>query len=69
LSKIKISDITAPKVSVVVVSFNSEKYISKCINSLLKTDYPDFEIIVVDNDSKDNTRNELNKFQESIKFI
>jgi len=42
-----------PKVSVIVVSYNSEKYISQCITSLLNTKYPNFEIIVVDNASTD----------------
>jgi len=51
-------------VSIIVVSYNCEKYISQCIKSLLESDYPDFEIIVIDNASTDNTKKELKKFQK-----
>ena len=46
-------------VSIIVISYNCEKYISQCIKSLLESDYPDFEIIVIDNASTDNTKKEL----------
>jgi len=44
-----------PKVSVVVPAYNEEKVIVRTIESLLRSDYPDFEIIVVDDGSSDNT--------------
>jgi len=58
-----------PKVSVIVVTYNSEKYISECINSILKSQYPRFEIIVVDNSSSDNTLEILRKHDGKIKLI
>lgn len=67
--KINPTKMDMPKVSVVVVSFNSEKFISKCVDSLLKSNYPNFEVIVVDNDSKDNSLKELSKFKDKIKLI
>ena len=45
-----------PSVSVVVAAYNSEATIGRCIEALQKLDYPDHEIIVVDNASTDNTR-------------
>jgi chlorobactene glucosyltransferase len=36
------------KVSVSIAARNEEKYISKCLNSLLQQDYPNFEIIVIE---------------------
>src|SRR6267142_2444209 len=45
----------APSVSVVVPAFNEEMVIEKTIRSLLASDYKSFEIIVVDDGSKDNT--------------
>ncbi|MBI5218894.1 MAG: glycosyltransferase [Bacteroidia bacterium] len=45
----------APRVSVIVPAYNEEVYIVKNINNLLTSDYPDFEVIVVDDGSKDNT--------------
>lgn len=43
------------KISVIVLTKNSQKYIRLCIESILKQTYPDFEIIVVDAGSKDET--------------
>ena len=45
----------APFVSVIVPAFNEEKVIEKTIRSLLASDYKSFEIIIVDDGSKDNT--------------
>ena len=43
------------KVSVIVPSYNSEKYIEKCLNSLVRQTLKEIEIIVVDDGSIDNT--------------
>ncbi|HEY0428858.1 MAG TPA: glycosyltransferase, partial [Pyrinomonadaceae bacterium] len=44
-----------PLVSIVVPAFNEEKVICRTIESLLESDYPNFEIIVVDDGSSDKT--------------
>jgi cellulose synthase/poly-beta-1,6-N-acetylglucosamine synthase-like glycosyltransferase/spore germination protein YaaH/peptidoglycan/xylan/chitin deacetylase (PgdA/CDA1 family) len=44
-----------PFVSVIIAAYNEEKVINRTIQSILKSDYPDFEIIVVDDGSKDQT--------------
>ena len=44
-----------PKVSVIVPAWNEEKVINKTIQSLLESDYPNFDIIVVDDGSQDQT--------------
>jgi GT2 family glycosyltransferase len=44
-----------PKVSLVVLTFNSEKFIGACLESLAAVDYPNLEIVVVDNASSDAT--------------
>ena len=43
------------KISVVVPAYNEEKYIRSCIESLVKQDYEDFEVIVSLNACTDNT--------------
>jgi len=44
-----------PLVSIVVAAYNSAATIARCIEALLALDYPDREIIVVDNASSDDT--------------
>ncbi len=45
------------KVSVIIPTFNCEKYIAQSIESVLAKDWPDMEIVVQDNASTDNTYN------------
>lgn len=44
-----------PEISIVVPVYNAEKYISKCIDSLLNQTFSDIEIICVDDGSSDGT--------------
>lgn len=43
------------KVSVVISTYNGEKYIKECVTSILSQTFQDFEIIIVDDQSVDNT--------------
>lgn len=43
------------KVSLITVTYNSEKYLAHCIDSVLHQDYPDIEYIVIDGSSTDST--------------
>ena len=45
--------------SVIVNCYNSEKFIAECVNSVLNQSYQNFEVIIVDNLSTDNTRKEI----------
>lgn len=44
-----------PKVSVVITAYNREKYIAQAIESVLAQTFTDFELIIVDDCSRDNT--------------
>ncbi|NYE08432.1 cellulose synthase/poly-beta-1,6-N-acetylglucosamine synthase-like glycosyltransferase/spore germination protein YaaH/peptidoglycan/xylan/chitin deacetylase (PgdA/CDA1 family) [Bacillus niacini] len=44
-----------PFVSVVIAAYNEEKVICKTIDSILSSDYPAFEILIIDDGSKDDT--------------
>ncbi|MER2998311.1 glycosyltransferase family 2 protein [Pontibacter populi] len=44
-----------PLVSVLMTAYNREKYISEAIESVLASSYDNFELIIVDDQSKDNT--------------
>ena len=53
--------IPQPKVSIIVSARNEEKHIKACIESLLNQDYPNFELILVNDGSTDNTLNIMNE--------
>lgn len=42
-------------ISIVIAMYNSEKYIENCVTSILNNRYTDFEIIIVDDGSTDNS--------------
>jgi glycosyltransferase involved in cell wall biosynthesis len=58
------------KVSVVIPAYNSGKTIRECLISLLANDYDDFEIVIVDDCSKDDTEDEVISVKnEKIKLL
>lgn len=44
-----------PKVSVVVCSYNGAATLRRCLESLMEVDYPDYEVVLVDDGSTDDT--------------
>ena len=56
-------------VSMIIVSYNSREDLCECIASLVDQDYSDFEVIVVDNNSADETVSFVEKNYPSIKVI
>ncbi|MQR02452.1 glycosyltransferase [Glaciimonas soli] len=52
----------APRVSVLVPAYNEERTIVLSVQSILDSDYPDFEVIVVNDGSTDATASELRPF-------
>ncbi len=55
-----------PKVSVVVCSYNGGRTLEACLTSLLQMDYPDYEVILVDDGSTDNTQDIAKDFPKVI---
>ena len=63
---------TLPEVSIIVPVYNSESYLSRCIDSILNQTFTDFECIVIDDCSPDNCPaicDEYAKKDERIKVI
>ncbi|MEM1943975.1 MAG: glycosyltransferase family 2 protein [Candidatus Caldarchaeum sp.] len=48
-----------PKISVVILNYNGMKFVANCLKSLLLTNYPDFEVLFLDNASSDGSREYL----------
>ncbi len=53
-----------PKVSVIISVFNDEKFVEKSINSILQSDYDNFEVIVCNDCSTDKTKDILEAIKD-----
>lgn len=53
-----------PKISVLMPAYNAEKYIAESIESILNQTFTDFELIIVDDASKDSTWEIINRYSE-----
>ena len=51
----------APKISIVILNYNAGQLLLDCVESITNTDYKNYEIIIVDNASNDNSHNECKK--------
>ena len=58
------------KISVVMPTYNASKYVSEAIESTLKQSFFDFEFIIVDDGSTDNTREIIRSYDDNrIKLV
>lgn len=57
-----------PKISIIIPAYNVEDYIEKCLLSVFNQNYKDYEVIVINDGSTDNTLNIIKKFK-NIKLI
>ncbi|MEG1311456.1 MAG: glycosyltransferase family 2 protein [Romboutsia sp.] len=60
------------KVSIIIPVYNCEKYIGKCLDSILNQSYIGYEVIVIDDGSTDDTLNIIKKYSisnENIKYF
>jgi|TARA_B110000014_G_scaffold236207_1_gene201299 hypothetical protein len=60
---------TQPKVSIIITNYNGQTLLQKCLESLSKVEYDNFEIILVDNNSTDGTIEFVTKNYPSITII
>lgn len=56
-------------ISVIIPVYNGEKYIKRCINSLINQTYKNIEIIIINDGSKDNSINIIKEISEKDKRI
>ena len=58
-----------PFVSIIISAYNEERILRQCLDSLLVLEYPYYEIIMVNDASKDNTLTILQEYQKKSKKI
>ena len=62
-------NVVSAKVTVGVLTCNSEKYLAPCLDSLLAQDYDNLEIVILDNNSQDDSVNIVKNSYPSIRVI
>jgi len=59
-----------PRISVIITTFNRANFLKKAIESVLNQTYLDFELLILDNNSTDNTEEMVKSFNdERIRYI
>jgi len=58
-----------PKVLVIIPVYNGEKTLRPCLSSVLNQTYENYEVIAIDNNSTDNTKDIIKEFQEKNKSL
>jgi O-antigen biosynthesis protein len=59
-------DLPWPRISVVLCSYNGARVIRRCLEGLARQDYPDFEVIVIDDGSTDDTARIAEAFEVTL---
>ena len=54
----------APKVSVIIPNYNHQKYLKERIDSILNQTYPDYELLILDDRSPDNSMDVINLYKK-----
>ncbi len=69
LDKFENTSKSSPKVSIILPARNEEKFIGKCLDSLITQDYENYEIIVIDDSSDDTTGEIISEYAKKYSKI
>ncbi len=56
-------------VTVIIPAYNEEKYICKCLESVVHQNFADYDVMVVNDGSSDNTENIIKEYKNEYSFI
>ncbi len=62
-------NIANPSVSIVILNYNGGEDVLECLQSVTQIDYPAYEVIIVDNGSKDESLQNIKKRYPSIRIV
>ncbi len=57
------------QVSVIIPTYNRDKFVTKAIDSVLNQSFTDYELIVIDDGSTDDTRTVLKEYSHKIRYV
>lgn len=55
-----------PKFSIIVPVYNTEKYLKRCLDSISKQSFTDYEVIIINDGSTDNSSNIISKYSYEV---
>ena len=58
-----------PKVSIIITNYNGGQILLDCIESVKKIDYPNFELVLIDDNSTDGSYEKVLKNKESLQLV
>ncbi len=56
-----------PKISIIIPVYNTELYLKKCLDSIISQTYQDYEVIIVNDGSTDNSQNIISEYEKKYK--
>lgn len=62
-------NLSTPLISIIVINWNGEKHIQKCFEAIFRQTFKNFQVILVDNGSTDNSSEKILEQWQNIEFI
>ena len=58
-----------PKYSIIIPVYNTEEYLKKCLESVVNQTYKDFEVIIVNDGTEDNSQSIIDAYTQKYKNV
>lgn len=56
----------SPKISIIIPIYNAEKYLCRCVDSIIVQTFTDFELLLIDDGSLDDSKQICDKYAKKI---